>query len=160
MLNRITILSAILVLLTASVSTPKIIQITLSEMVQESSMIFVGKVVRIVEETEVPKGEPYRGEATISVEQVIKGPTKRKISVSYLPGLSISPDLRLGFWYVLFIREWKGSNITVRGYGGAIPIVDGKVRVSFILGEEENQTLDGFIQRIKSASPGDKKNGD
>jgi hypothetical protein len=143
-------------LIAATPCSGKIVEFSLDEMVRSSKLIIIGRVYRIVEtpRAESAKDTPYSEViATIEIEEVILGCYEEKqIDIPYSPRLSISAHFSISERCILFISEWKGKNVVVQGYGGKIPIIENKVIVRHILGEQESQTLKDFTQRIKDSN--------
>jgi len=119
-------------------------QIPLDEMIKESKIVVIGKVLRIKEPI-------FYGTAvaTIEIEQIIVGNYEDKhIDVTYYPRLTFEARLLLNQRCIFFIGE---NNQIVKGYAGKIPIEKEKVEVCYILGEATSQTLKDFIERIKDS---------
>ncbi len=119
-------------------------EIPLDEMIKQSKLVVVGKVIRIK--------EPIFAKiavATIEIEQIIGGNYEDKqIDITYHPRSVFDA------WFVLNQRcifLINAGNTIVKGYAGKIPIEKDKVEVRYILGEPTNQTLKDFIQRIKDS---------
>jgi hypothetical protein len=125
----------------------------LDEMIDESKLVLVGRVVKIAETSRTESGKDTLYDlavATIEIEQIILGSYEEKqIDVTYFFRLSIAPYFEIGERCVLFIGQSNGRNSIVKGYAGMIPIKNTNVEVHHILGEQERQALKDFIQRIK-----------
>jgi hypothetical protein len=128
----------------------KIILLPLHEMVGESELIIIGKVL-VVEKTNNKHkeyGDEYK--ATVGVEKTIKGDSLIKdFDIYYFPDLSVEPELSLNQRCVFFIKIWEGKYTLVQGYGGKVIIENDEVRPSYIKEEEIPQKLQIFIQKIK-----------
>jgi hypothetical protein len=128
-------------------------EIPLDEMIKQSKLVATGKVVRI---EEMPilrnvKKSVFDEKAivTIEIEQIIVGSYKDKhIDVTYYPRLTFEAWFVVNQRCIFFIGE---NNQIVKGYGGKIPIENGKVEVRNILGEATSQTLKDFTERIKDS---------
>jgi hypothetical protein len=129
----------------------KLQEIPLDEMIKQSKLVVVGKVVRI---EEIPPSKKAKksifddmATATIEIEQIIVGSYKDKhIDITYYPRLTFEARFFLDQRCIFFIGE---RNLIVKGYAGKIPIQRDKVEVHYILGEAASQTLKGFTQRIE-----------
>ena len=85
--------------------------------------------------------------ATIEIEQIIVGNYEDKhIDITYYPRLIFEARFVVNERCIFLIDE---RNTIVKGYAGKIPIEKDKVEVRYILGEQKNQTLEDFINRIK-----------
>jgi len=133
--------------------TEKLHEIPLDEMIKQSKLVFVGKVVRIAE---IPTPRNAKKSifdevaiATIEIEQVIVGSYKNKhIDITYYPRLTFEARFVINERCIFLIGE---RNLIVKGYAGKIPIEKDKVEVRYILGEPMSQTLKDFTQRIKDS---------
>jgi hypothetical protein len=124
--------------------TEKLQQIPLDEMIKESKIVVIGKVLRI----EDPIFHKM-AVATIEIEQIIVGNHDGKqIDITYYPRSNFEARFVLNERCIFLIDE---RNTIVKGYAGKIPIENGKVEVRYILGEPMNQTLKDFTQRIKDS---------
>jgi len=124
--------------------TEKLHEIPFNEMVKESKIIAIGKVLRI--------NEPIfhkMAVATIEIEQILVGNYEDKhIDVTYYPRGTFEARFFLNQRCIFFIGE---RNLIVKGYAGKIPIEKDKVEVRYILGEATSQTLKDFMERIKDS---------
>jgi hypothetical protein len=127
-----------------SPKTEKLHEIPLDEMIKESKIIVIGKMLRIK--------EPIfhkMGVATIQIEQILVGNYEEKqIDITYYQSSIFDPRFVLNERCIFLINE---RNTIVKGYAGKIPIEEDKVEVRHILGEATSQTLKDFIQRIKDS---------
>ena len=122
----------------------KLQQIPLDEMIKQSKIVVIGKVLRIEEPI-------FRGmaAATIEIEQIIAGNYEDKqIDITYNPGSTFDARLVLNERCIFMVDE---RNTIVKGYAGKIPIEKDKVEVRYILGEPTSQTLKDFTNRIKDS---------
>ena len=149
------VLAIVLALMLVGVTAPQaqVIELPLERMIERSSLIVVGRVIR-VEQVPTPKsvaGSRFgEAEATIEIEQILVGNYgDKQIAITYYPRLSTESGFEVGERAVVFIG---GRQRTVQGYAGKIPIEKENVKVQHILGEAESQTLEGFIQRIKDCA--------
>jgi hypothetical protein len=129
----------------------KLHEIPLDEMIKQSKLIVVGKVVRIEEMPTLKNVKKSIFDemaiATIEIEQIIVGSYEVKhIDITYYPRLTFEARFFLNQRCIFFIGE---RNLMVKGYAGKIPIEKDKVEVRYILGEATSQTLKDFTQRIK-----------
>jgi hypothetical protein len=116
-------------------------QIPLDEMIKQSKIVVIGKVLRIKEpifhRTAV---------ATIEIEQIIGGNYEDKhINITYNPRFTFEARLLLNERCIFMVDE---RNTIVKGCAGKIPIEKDKVEVRYILGEATSQALKDFTQRI------------
>ena len=136
--------------------TEKLREIPLDEMIKQSKLVAVGKVVRI-EEIPTPKKErksifDVTAIATVEIEQIIVGSYEDKhIAITYYPRLTFEARFFLNQRCIFFIGE---NNQIVKGYAGKITIENGKVEVRYILGEATSQTLKDFTQKIEESKSG------
>ncbi len=142
-----------LVVAVVAASEAMVVEFPLEGMVERSELIIIGKVTRVEEISppRSPEGVQY-GEAvaTIEIEQILVGSyEKKQIAITYYPRLSIEAGFYIGDRAVFFINF--GDRI-VQGYAGKIRIEGDKVEVRHIVGEAKEQTLEGFIQRIKACA--------
>jgi hypothetical protein len=122
----------------------KLQQIPLDEMIKESKIIVIGKVLRI-EEPIFHK----MAVATIEIEQILVGNYEDKqIDITYYPRSIFDARFVLNEQCIFLIDE---RNTIVKGYAGKIPIEKDKVEVRYILGEPRSQPLKDFTQRIKDS---------
>ena len=139
--------------LSRSPKREKLHEIPLDEMIKQSKLVVVGKVVRI-EEIPTPKNGKKstfdeKAVATVEIEQIIVGSYEDKhIDIMYYPRLTFEARFFLNQQCIFFIGQ---GNLMVKGYAGKIPIEKGKVEVRYILGEATSQTLQNFAQRIKDS---------
>ena len=131
--------------------TEKLQEIPLDEMIKQSKIVVIGKVVRTAEiATTKNAKKSILGEmavATIEIEQIIVGNYEDKhIDITYYPRLIFEARFVVNERCIFLIDE---RNTIVKGYAGKIPIEKDKVEVRYILGEQKNQTLEDFINRIK-----------
>jgi len=119
-------------------------EIPLDEMIKQSKLVVVGKVIRIE--------EPFFAKiavATIEIVQTIVGNYGGKqIDITYYPRSAFDAWFVLNQRCIFLINE---GNTIVKGYAGKIPIERDKVEVRYILGEATSQTLKDFTQRIKDS---------
>ena len=124
--------------------TEKLQQIPLDEMIKESRIIVIGKVLRIK--------EPIfhkMAVATIEIEQILVGNYEDKqIDITYYPRSIFDARFVLNEQCIFLIDE---RNTIVKGYAGKIAIEKDKVEVRYILGEQESQTLKDFIKSIEDS---------
>ncbi len=124
--------------------TEKLHEIPLDEMIKESKIVVIGKVLRI--------DDPIfhkMAVATIEIEQIIVGNYEDKqIDITYYPRSNFEARFVLNERCIFLIDE---RNTIVKGYAGEIPIENDKAEVRYILGEPMNQTLKDFTQRIKDS---------
>lgn len=129
----------------------KIILLPLHEMVGESELIFIGKVLLVEKTNNKHKefGDEYK--ATIGVEKTIKGDSLiKELDIYYFQDLSVEPEFSLNQRSVFFVKIWEGRYSLVQGYGGKVVIENDEVRPSYIKEEEIPQKLQVFIQKIKN----------
>jgi hypothetical protein len=150
---------------TVSISLARAPDMSLDEVAKESDVVLIGRTVRIVESLE--EGGIPRGTATIYIEKIIKGTTLgREIEIIYEPCVqSIYPTYYLCERNILFLGraetkmtfrayfgnlDRSGKYVTIGGYLGKISIrnVDNTAMDILLLGEETNQPLDKFLQKI------------
>jgi hypothetical protein len=128
-------------------------EISLDEMIKQSIIVIVGKVVRI-EEIPTPKDGKKSifdemAIATIEIEKIIVGSYENKhIDIRYYPRLTFEARFFLDQRCIFFVGE---NNQIVKGYAGKIPIERDKVEVRYILDESTRQTLKDFTQRIRDS---------
>lgn len=119
-------------------------------MVEESELIFVGKVLGTEKTNTKHKEYGYEHKVTIEIEEIIKGSqVSKNIDIYYFPTLSIESEFSLDERCIFFIKTWEGKYTVVQGYGGKAAIEDNKVKPLYIRDEEKLQELQFFIQRIK-----------
>ncbi len=122
----------------------KLHEIPLDEMIKESKIVVIGKVLRI----EDPIFHKM-AVATIEIEQIIVGNYEGKqIDITYYPRSNFEARFVLNERCIFLIDE---RNTIVKGRAGKILIEKDKVEVRYILGEPMNQTLKDFTQRIKDS---------
>jgi hypothetical protein len=122
----------------------KLQQIPLDEMIKESKIVVIGKVLRI----EDPIFHKM-AVATIEIEQIIVGNYEGKqIDITYYPRSTFEARFVINERCIFLIGE---RNLIVKGHAGKIPIEEDKVEVHYILGEPMRQTLKDFTQRIKDS---------
>ena len=122
----------------------KLHEIPLDEMIKQSKLVVVGKVIRIE--------EPFFAKiavATIEIEQTMVGNYEGKqIDITYHPRSDFDAWFALNQRCIFLTNE---GNTIVKGYAGKIPIERDKVEVRYILGEATSQTLKDFTERIKDS---------
>jgi hypothetical protein len=124
--------------------TEKLQQIPLDEMIKESKIVVIGKVLRI--EDPIFRNMAV---ATIEIEQIIVGNYEDKqIDITYYPRSNFEARFVLNERCIFLIDE---RNTIVKGYAGKIPIEKDKVEVRYILGEQESQTLEDFVKSIEDS---------
>ncbi len=124
---------------------------TLQDMVDKAHIIVIGEITAI-ERT----GKAYSGgripelKATIDIEKTIKGDTNLRNIEVYGTRLNVeSPPLREGSREVFFLQIRDDRPSILNGTVGEIEILDGMVRPYFITGEEREQELNVFLNRIE-----------
>lgn len=133
--------------------TEKLHQIPLDEMIRQSKLVVVGKVVRIEEIPTRKDGKKSIFDemaiATVEIEKIIVGSYENKhIDITYYPRLRFETRFFLNQQCIFFIGD---RNLIVKGDAGKIPIEDDNVEVRYILGEALSQTFKDFTQRIKDS---------
>ena len=131
----------------------KLQEIALDQMIKQSKLIIVGKVVRIKEMPTPKKAKKSIFDdmaiATIEIEQIIVGSYEDKhIDITYYPRLTFEARLLLNQRCIFLIGE---RNVIVKLYAANIPIEEDKVEIRYILGEKQSQTLKDFTQRIEDS---------
>lgn len=138
-----------------------VIEVPLREMIKESELIFIGKVIAHVKtgEKDILEKEGFKREypfykVTIEVESIFKGDLKKDKIEAYHFKTSGDPVFRVHERSVFFIaadprQAFKGRKSVVRGYAGMVPIKGDTVRPLYIQGEQGEQKLADFIQKIR-----------
>lgn len=128
-------------------------QIPLDEMIKQTRLVVVGKVLRI-KKIPIPKNAKKSifdkvAIATIEIEGIIMGSYEDKhIDITYYPRLTFEARFFPNQRCIFFIGE---GNTIVKGYAGKIPIEKDKVEVRYILGEQISQTFKDFMERIRAS---------
>jgi hypothetical protein len=124
--------------------TEKLHEIPLDEMIKESKIVVIGKVLRIEDPIFAKMAV-----ATIEIEQTIVGNYEDKqIDITYYPRSNFEARFVLNERCIFLIDK---RNTIVKGYAGKIPIEKDKVEVHYILGEQKSQALKDFTRRIKDS---------
>jgi len=131
----------------------KLHEIPLDEMIKQSKLVVVGKVVRIEEIATLKNAKKSIFDdvaiAKIEIEQIVVGSYEDKhIDITYYPRLTFEARFVINERRIFLIGE---KNLVVKGYAGKIPIEKDKVEVHYILGEQKSQTLKNFTRRIKDS---------
>jgi len=147
---RISISILFIISMMASPINSKILMQPLSQMVEESEFIVIGKVVKIEKINNKRNEYGYKNKAMIEIEESIKGDKAIKnIVICYSPALSTEPEFLLNERCIFFINVWKGEYRVYQGYGGKVTIKNDKVRPLYIQNESKIQNLYDFVQKIK-----------
>ena len=128
-------------------------EIPLDEMIKQSKLVVVGKVVRIEEIATLKNAKKSIFDdvaiAKIEIEQIVVGSYEDKhIDITYYPRLTFEARFVINERCIFLIDE---RHHIVKGYAGKIPIEKDKVEVHYILGEQKSQTLKNFTRRIKDS---------
>jgi hypothetical protein len=130
-----------------------IVQISLDQMVAESTLIVLGQVESVVRICG-PCPEPNQltlFRATVRVEEALKGVGQRNVPVYFSQGES-SPTLSIGQRSILLLQPWQDGYVTGQGYGGKLDVVDAVVPRIYAVGEAQNQPIEPVIARIRQAA--------
>jgi hypothetical protein len=147
-MKSIAVFACLFILAVNNVCFAMVIKLDLHQMVDRSESIVVGEVKTIKRVSTSELCDPTV--ASVKINEVVKGNAdEQRIEVTFCAELSIEPDLREGQRYVFFVGRWKGKNMVVQGYAGAVPIHDSHVSVNYILGEPVLQPLSVFVSRIR-----------
>ncbi len=129
------------------------IQRSLPEMVQLADFIIIGEPIKLEKVGMTMSGGTIPDpefEATIEVEQVIKGvPGTKTVEVSYGP-YSGRARFDLAQRSVYFLKRSGARLLVVARSSGEISIEDKWVKPTGILGEMREQRLDEFLGKIEA----------
>jgi hypothetical protein len=128
----------------------------LSQMVEHSELILIGKVIKLERNGKTKFGaeevDQYR--ASIEVDEMLKGDSGLKEVPVYFHLHPEQPQFKIGERAVLFLIKRKDHFRVFNGIHGELPIVDYppghyKVTPTSIVGEPKEQSLDDFIDKIQ-----------
>jgi len=150
---KIIVFIFISLLLTETNLKAEIIPFSLKEMVSASELVVFGEVVDIKKRKYEDErfGQGYL--AKIRIKEILKKEITEiiepEIDVSFLPGLSIEPRFNLKEKVILFLGKSGKTYHLVQGYAGKVTIEDGAVYVQAIYEEPGEQSLKGFLEKIR-----------
>ena len=141
----------------SSIASSLLALLPLSNMVEESEMIIIGKVVKVKEPNKRHEELSFF-RVTIKVEKVLKGNQDTKsIDVYFLPGMEDEPNFSLNDKSIFFIHGYQNEYRLVQSCAGKIDIKNGKAINIHIYNEAYNQKLDSFLHKIEEALKMNKK---
>ena len=143
-------------IVTCSIEATTILQVPLSEMVADSSLIVTGEVLDV---TRVCGPCPEANQldlfsAAVRVREALKGNAGSNILV-YFSSRGPSPTFATGQRAILLLQPWRDGFTTVQGYGGKLDVVGDVVPRIYVLGEPPNQSVQTVIGRIRRAQVDD-----
>jgi hypothetical protein len=143
------IISIVMILVGPAICMGILAQLNLNQVVTQSDLIIIGRVVELRE-----PNESNSGEAVVEIHQTIKGTdTLKTVIVRYSGniGSTISEDatFKLNAEYLIFLRNFDSRRFTVvLGYGGLLHIGNGRLTVDYIKDCNGTWLVPVFIRQI------------
>jgi len=133
----------------AESSVSKIIMLPLCQMVNDSEIIFIGKVININKYNKANIENSYK-QVKVHPEEIIKGNISTKnIAIYSTAFISTEPQFVVGEKAIFFIKKWNSQFTLVQGYAGKVAIQNGIAKPQYILNEDKVQKTQDFVQKIR-----------
>lgn len=124
----------------------KVEPLTLKELVGQADAIVIARVQSTKPTTLRDAVGGMKHEATLNVEEIVKGVAPRTISVDYFPAASASPTFNTGEHVVLFLQGSGKNFVALR----KMPISGEKVSVASVLNTSATQNLVDFLKEVRT----------
>jgi hypothetical protein len=133
-------------LLVATQVAAKVEPLALSELVAQADAIVIARVQgsKATALRDVVGGTKHQ--ASLSVEETLKGRVRPTLSVDYFPAASASPTFTTGERVVVFLKGSEKGFVALR----KMPISGGKVSVSGVLDASATQNLTAFLNEVRA----------
>jgi len=130
-------------------SVSKIIMLPLYQMVNDSEIIFIGKVININKFYNSNIENSYK-QVVVHNEETIKGTISTKnITIYSTAFITTEPPFVVGEKAIFFIKKWNSQFTLVQGYAGKVAIQNDIAKPQYILNEDKVQKTQDFIQKIR-----------